>query len=752
MRPSECSIPSHRQRTLTGSRRSTWVDGAESAGARRVHAVGVIELLVRERIPIAGRQGRGDRPQRDRREADGIAAPAPGRDRHHRALEDAGIGRGQPPGGHPDRRRRPAGARHKDFVKPGATVIDVGMNRVTDARTSRSACFPRVTRGLPCSARRDRPRRRRPPGGRRGRRRHDAGAGRCRPAHHHDADDEHASRRLGARRDVMRRVALTGGIATGKSRVRAQFEKLGVPTIDADTLARDAVAGRHAGLAAVIDRFGRGVLTPSGTLDRHKLASIVFMDSAARRDLEAIVHPAVQQATDAWFDSLDPARYSVAVADIPLLYEVGRDRDFDAVIVTAVDPETQVRRVIERDGASEAEARQRLAAQLPIAEKISRGGLRHPHRRHVRADQRAGAARARPAPGRCCASASISAAPRSKASRSTAAARSRALASTTPRGDYAATLEAIAGVVSRARAIARAHAATRRRRHSRARSRRHRPRQERQFRLADRHGRSLDDLERRLDRDVRIANDANCFAVSEAADGAAAGADGRVRRHHRHRHRRRGSSYVGRCWPAPTPSRASGATTRCPGRTTTSGPGRRVTAAGAAASRRFSQGPGWPRDSSRAAPASDCTPPDIVAARGRAATRRAEATLRALRAPAGARARQRHQRPRSRRHRPRRRHVEHRRGCTTNVPRLWGDHRLRVRRDPLEPDTVIRDTRLVRARRHGDSSGVRGAAWLWPVRSHVSRTFTLGPIQLSLASGVGPGAAPLLGRRPSLAT
>jgi dephospho-CoA kinase len=170
----------------------------------------------------------------------------------------------------------------------------------------------------------------------------------------------------------MRRVALTGGIATGKSRVRAQFEKLGVPTIDADTLARDAVAVGTPGLAAVIDRFGRDVLTPSGTLDRHKLASIVFMDPAARLDLEAIVHPAVQQATDAWFDSLDPARYSVAVADIPLLYEVGRDRDFDAVIVTAVDPEIQVRRVIERDGASEVEARQRLAAQLPIADKISR--------------------------------------------------------------------------------------------------------------------------------------------------------------------------------------------------------------------------------------------------------------------------------------------------------------------------------------------------------------------------------------------
>ncbi len=170
----------------------------------------------------------------------------------------------------------------------------------------------------------------------------------------------------------MLRVALTGGIATGKTRVRAEFERLGIPTIDSDTLAREAVALGTPGLAAVVDRFGRDVLTPSGVLDRQKLASIVFMDPSARRDLEAIVHPAVREATESWFDSLDPARYALAVADIPLLYEVGRDRDFDAVIVTAFDPETQVRRVIDRDGASEEEARQRLAAQLPIDEKVRR--------------------------------------------------------------------------------------------------------------------------------------------------------------------------------------------------------------------------------------------------------------------------------------------------------------------------------------------------------------------------------------------
>jgi dephospho-CoA kinase len=170
----------------------------------------------------------------------------------------------------------------------------------------------------------------------------------------------------------MRRVALTGGIATGKSHVRAQFEALGVPTIDADVLARQAVEKGSAGLAAVTARFGSDVLKTDGTLDRARLGAIVFADTEARRDLEKIVHPAVREAMDHWFGAL-PAGHAFAIADIPLLYETGRDRDFDVVIVVACDPDAQVRRVMHRDGLSETEARQRVAAQLPIEEKVRRG-------------------------------------------------------------------------------------------------------------------------------------------------------------------------------------------------------------------------------------------------------------------------------------------------------------------------------------------------------------------------------------------
>ena len=170
----------------------------------------------------------------------------------------------------------------------------------------------------------------------------------------------------------VRRIGLTGGIATGKSYVRTKFQELGVPTIDADTLAREAVAPGTDGLAAVLTRFGMGVLDANRALDRRKVAQIVFADADARRHLEAIIHPFVRRQADSWFRGLDPVKHAFAIADIPLLYETGTDSQYDAVIVTACAPEEQVHRVVARDHVTEAEARQRIAAQLPIDEKIRR--------------------------------------------------------------------------------------------------------------------------------------------------------------------------------------------------------------------------------------------------------------------------------------------------------------------------------------------------------------------------------------------
>lgn len=169
----------------------------------------------------------------------------------------------------------------------------------------------------------------------------------------------------------MLRVALTGGIATGKSYCLARFAALGVPVVDADSLARDAVMPGSPGLRAVVERFGPGVLAADGALDRSALGRIVFGDAKARAALEAIVHPEVYRHIREWFANL-PAGTRLAIADIPLVFETGHNHDFDAVIVAACDPEEQVRRVMARDGLSAADARARLAAQWPIEEKVRR--------------------------------------------------------------------------------------------------------------------------------------------------------------------------------------------------------------------------------------------------------------------------------------------------------------------------------------------------------------------------------------------
>ncbi len=144
-----------------------------------------------------------------------------------------------------------------------------------------------------------------------------------------------------------------------------------MPTIDADALARDAVAPGTPGHAAVIKRFGSGVSRPDGSLDRPALGMIVFADRSARTALEAIIHPEVRRRIGDWFANL-PSGTRLAMADIPLLFETGQEHDFDRVVVCACDPAEQLRRLVLRDGLSEETARQRLAAQWPIAEKVAR--------------------------------------------------------------------------------------------------------------------------------------------------------------------------------------------------------------------------------------------------------------------------------------------------------------------------------------------------------------------------------------------
>lgn len=169
----------------------------------------------------------------------------------------------------------------------------------------------------------------------------------------------------------MRRAALTGGIATGKSYCLARFAALGAAVVDADRLARDAVAPGTSGLARVVERFGPGFLLADGSLDRSALGRLVFSDRAARADLEAIIHPEIYRRIGEWLANL-PAGTRVAIADIPLLFETGHQHDFEVVIVCACTPAEQLRRLTVRDGLTEEAARTRLDAQWPIDEKVAR--------------------------------------------------------------------------------------------------------------------------------------------------------------------------------------------------------------------------------------------------------------------------------------------------------------------------------------------------------------------------------------------
>jgi dephospho-CoA kinase len=163
------------------------------------------------------------------------------------------------------------------------------------------------------------------------------------------------------------RLVLTGGIATGKSEVARELRAAGLATIDADLLAREAVRPGSAGLAAVVARFGPGVVTAEGVLDRAALGRLVFADAAARRGLERLLHPPVRQGIESFFTALPPG--VPGVAEVPLAYETGWVRTFDLAVVIACQATTQRVRLMARDGLSAAAADQRLAAQWPIEDK-----------------------------------------------------------------------------------------------------------------------------------------------------------------------------------------------------------------------------------------------------------------------------------------------------------------------------------------------------------------------------------------------
>ncbi|MCW2857500.1 MAG: coaE [Marmoricola sp.] len=167
----------------------------------------------------------------------------------------------------------------------------------------------------------------------------------------------------------MTRVGLTGGIASGKSTVSAMLAELGAVIIDGDALAREVVEKGTPGLTAVVEEFGDEVLTPAGDLDRPAMGALVFADAAARKRLEAIVHPLVfERIVELETTAPDGA---LVVHDIPLLAESGRADTFDAVIVVDAPATAQIERMVRDRGWTLEEAESRMAAQAGRADRLA---------------------------------------------------------------------------------------------------------------------------------------------------------------------------------------------------------------------------------------------------------------------------------------------------------------------------------------------------------------------------------------------
>ncbi|MFO7981914.1 MAG: dephospho-CoA kinase [Desulfuromonadales bacterium] len=167
-------------------------------------------------------------------------------------------------------------------------------------------------------------------------------------------------------------LGVTGGIAAGKSMVTEAFRQMGAAIVSADQLARDVVRPGTQVLERLVERFGRDILRSDGHLDRPALASLVFSDSRARKDLNAIMHPAIAELADKRLEELKARQTELIVYEVPLLFEAGAEKRVDAVLVVTAREDVQLRRLMQRDGLDEEQARARLEAQMPQAQKVAR--------------------------------------------------------------------------------------------------------------------------------------------------------------------------------------------------------------------------------------------------------------------------------------------------------------------------------------------------------------------------------------------
>lgn len=170
-------------------------------------------------------------------------------------------------------------------------------------------------------------------------------------------------------------IGLTGGIASGKSTVAAELRRLGLPVFDADEASRQAVAAGSEGLKLVQQTFGSEYLTPTGELNREKVAALVFRDKEALKKLEAIIHKIVLSKVDCFLQECRSQGCQAVVLDVPLLIECGWHEKVDVVWLVAVSIEEQIKRAMLRSGMPEADVKRRIAAQMSLEEKKAYAGV-----------------------------------------------------------------------------------------------------------------------------------------------------------------------------------------------------------------------------------------------------------------------------------------------------------------------------------------------------------------------------------------
>ena len=167
----------------------------------------------------------------------------------------------------------------------------------------------------------------------------------------------------------MIRIGLTGNIAVGKSCAAARFAELGAAVIDADRVSRELMAPGAPVYFRVAEAFGTEILFDDGTIDRRRLGGIVFASEEKRRLLESIAHPAIREAVAV--EIAEKAKISnVVIVEAALMVETGGYKEYDGLIVVACPPAMQIARLAARDGLTESEAKARIAAQMPMDEKI----------------------------------------------------------------------------------------------------------------------------------------------------------------------------------------------------------------------------------------------------------------------------------------------------------------------------------------------------------------------------------------------